>query len=162
MAGDPGGDPTAAAVPASAVDGPTPPAAARGLAARRLLRRLAVAVVGSAVVVVGLVLVPLPGPGWAVVFTGVALLGTEFSWAERLLHGVRRRLAPVTAAWERVPRVVRRVVGGAGHRGRGHVGRRLPGRGGSLSAVARVRAVARPRAAYRGARGARACPPVLT
>lgn len=57
--------------------------------------------------VVGLLLVPLPGPGWAIVFAGVALLGTEFAWAERLLQAVRRRLAPVAALLQRVPRAVR-------------------------------------------------------
>lgn len=74
---------------------------------RRLLRRLAVGAAGSVVVVVGLILVPLPGPGWAIVFAGVALLGTEFSWAERLLQAVRRRLAPAATLLRRVPRAVR-------------------------------------------------------
>jgi uncharacterized protein (TIGR02611 family) len=74
---------------------------------RRLLRRLVIGVVGFGVVVVGLLLVPLPGPGWAIVFAGVALLGTEFSWAERLLQAVRRRLAPAGALLQRVPRGVR-------------------------------------------------------
>lgn len=76
----------------------------------RLLRRLAVAVMGSLVVVVGLVLVPLPGPGWAIVFAGVALLGTEFSWAERLLRVLRHRLAPAAAVLQRLPRALRSVV----------------------------------------------------
>lgn len=54
-----------------------------------LLRRVGVAALGGLLVVVGLVLVPLPGPGWAIVFSGVAVLGSEFPWAERLLHRVR-------------------------------------------------------------------------
>lgn len=74
---------------------------------QRLLRRLVIGLVGSAIVVVGLLLVPLPGPGWAIVFAGVALLGTEFSWAERLLQAVRDRLAPAAALLQRVPRAVR-------------------------------------------------------
>jgi uncharacterized protein (TIGR02611 family) len=90
--------------------GPTPQAGSL----RRLLRRLAVGFVGSVVVVAGLLLVPLPGPGWAVVFAGVALLGTEFSWADRLLREVRRRLTPAAALLQRVPRPVRAAaVGGA-------------------------------------------------
>jgi uncharacterized protein (TIGR02611 family) len=71
---------------------------------RRLLRRLAVGVSGSAIVVVGLILVPLPGPGWAIALAGVALLGTEFSWAERLLREVQRRLAPAAELLRHVPR----------------------------------------------------------
>lgn len=84
--------------------------ASRAESLRRLLRRLAIGGVGAVVVVVGLLLVPLPGPGWAIVFAGVALLGTEFSWAERLLQAVRRRLAPAAARLQRVPRAVRTAV----------------------------------------------------
>jgi uncharacterized protein (TIGR02611 family) len=86
--------------------GPVP----RAESLRRLLRRLAIGVAGCVVVIVGLILVPLPGPGWAIVFAGVALLGTEFSWAARLLQAVRRRLAPAAALLRRVPRVVRTAV----------------------------------------------------
>lgn len=81
--------------------------ASRAGSLRRLLRRLVIGVAGFVVVVAGLILVPLPGPGWAIVFAGVALLGTEFSWAERLLQTARRRLAPAAALLQRVPRAVR-------------------------------------------------------
>lgn len=115
MAGDASGDVMAAVVPATAGGGPPSlPEARRPAAARRLLRRLAVAGAGTAIVLIGLVLVPLPGPGWAIVFSGVALLSTEFTWAERLLRAVVRRLAPVRAVLARVPQAVRRVVVGLG------------------------------------------------
>jgi uncharacterized protein (TIGR02611 family) len=48
-------------------------------------------VVGTAVVVLGLFLVPFPGPGWLVVFLGLGILATEFAWAERLLDRARRQ-----------------------------------------------------------------------
>lgn len=51
-----------------------------------LVYRIVVGVLGSAIILVGLALVPLPGPGWLIVFAGLALLATEFTWAERLLH----------------------------------------------------------------------------
>ncbi|NAZ87068.1 TIGR02611 family protein [Kineococcus sp. T90] len=54
--------------------------------------RTAVAVAGTAVVVLGLALVPLPGPGWLVVFLGLAVLGTEFATARRLHRFARRQL----------------------------------------------------------------------
>ncbi len=57
-----------------------------------LAYRIGVAVVGTAIIVVGLALVPLPGPGWLVVFLGLGILATEFSWAERLLDFGRRTL----------------------------------------------------------------------
>jgi uncharacterized protein (TIGR02611 family) len=53
--------------------------------------RSTVAVVGLAVLVVGIIAVPYPGPGWAIVFLGLALLATEFSWARILLHAVKTR-----------------------------------------------------------------------
>lgn len=56
---------------------------------RRVLWRVAVALVGAMLVVGGIALVPLPGPGWVIVFVGLGVLATEFTWAERLLHRVR-------------------------------------------------------------------------
>jgi uncharacterized protein (TIGR02611 family) len=36
----------------------------------------------------GLALVPLPGPGWAVVFVGLGMLALEFEWAEKLMERI--------------------------------------------------------------------------
>jgi uncharacterized protein (TIGR02611 family) len=54
--------------------------------------RLVVGLVGTAVTVGGLFLVPLPGPGWLVVFVGLAILASEFAWAQRVLDFGRDRL----------------------------------------------------------------------
>jgi Putative transmembrane protein (PGPGW) len=51
----------------------------------RNAKRMAITIVGFAVVVLGLILVPLPGPGWLIVFAGLAILATEYVWARRLL-----------------------------------------------------------------------------
>ena len=56
-----------------------------------------ITVVGTVVILVGIVLLPLPGPGWVVIFTGLGLLSTEYDWARRLLVATRRRLAEWTA-----------------------------------------------------------------
>ena len=56
----------------------------------RQLRRAAVAFVGGIVVTVGLAMIVLPGPAIIVVPAGLAILATEFEWARRLLHRVRR------------------------------------------------------------------------
>ena len=53
--------------------------------------RLGVAVTGLVVLCVGIIAIPYPGPGWAIVFVGLAILATEFDWAQRLLSYVRRR-----------------------------------------------------------------------
>lgn len=49
-------------------------------------KRIAVTVVGAAVVVVGLALLVLPGPGVVVVVLGLAILATEFAWAATALE----------------------------------------------------------------------------
>jgi uncharacterized protein (TIGR02611 family) len=54
--------------------------------------RIGVGVLGTAVVLLGLVLVPFPGPGWLIVFVGLGILATEFAWAERLLDFGRAKL----------------------------------------------------------------------
>jgi len=48
--------------------------------------RTLVGAIGGLIIVFGLITVPLPGPGWLTVFIGLAILGTEFHWARRLLH----------------------------------------------------------------------------
>jgi uncharacterized protein (TIGR02611 family) len=53
--------------------------------------RIVVGVVGLAVLGVGIVTIPYPGPGWAIVFLGLAILATEFSAAQRVLKWVRAR-----------------------------------------------------------------------
>jgi uncharacterized protein (TIGR02611 family) len=57
-----------------------------------LVYRLVVGVVGTAVVVIGLIMVPFPGPGWLVVILGLAVLASEFEWAQGLLRAARRTL----------------------------------------------------------------------
>jgi uncharacterized protein (TIGR02611 family) len=55
----------------------------------RLLYKVGVAVVGGLVLAAGVLMIPYPGPGWVVVFAGLAILATEFSWAKRLLTYAR-------------------------------------------------------------------------
>ncbi len=51
--------------------------------------RLAVLVVGGAVLLAGLIMFITPGPGWAAIFLGLAILASEFAWARRLLDRVK-------------------------------------------------------------------------
>ena len=48
-------------------------------------KRVIIAVVGGLIIVLGLVMVPYPGPGWLVVFAGLAILATEFDKAQLIL-----------------------------------------------------------------------------
>ncbi|NMH75680.1 TIGR02611 family protein [Pseudonocardia xinjiangensis] len=51
--------------------------------------RVGVAILGGLVLVAGIIAIPYPGPGWLIVFGGLAILATEFSWAQRVLHYAR-------------------------------------------------------------------------
>ena len=59
--------------------------------------RTMIGVVGAALVLVGIPMIPLSGPGWVIVFLGVAVWSSEFEWAKRLLHHGKARLK----GWER-------------------------------------------------------------
>jgi uncharacterized protein (TIGR02611 family) len=63
--------------------------------------RIAVAVVGLSVLLVGIVTIPYPGPGWAIVFVGLAILATEFYWAHRTLSFTRDRYDSVMSWFRR-------------------------------------------------------------
>lgn len=54
-------------------------------------RRVVIAIAGGSVTVAGLIMVPYPGPGWLVVFAGLAILAQEFAWARHLLKWARRK-----------------------------------------------------------------------
>lgn len=56
----------------------------------RLARRIAVAVVGGTVLLIGLVLLVLPGPALVVIPVGLAILGAEFAWARHWLRKLRK------------------------------------------------------------------------
>jgi uncharacterized protein (TIGR02611 family) len=61
----------------------------RSRPATRLAWKVVTGLVGTAVTVTGLILVPFPGPGWLIVILGLFILASEFAWAQRLLHVVR-------------------------------------------------------------------------
>jgi uncharacterized protein (TIGR02611 family) len=48
--------------------------------------RLGVFTVGAAVLLAGVAMLVLPGPGWAAIFVGFAILATEFAWAQAVLN----------------------------------------------------------------------------
>jgi uncharacterized protein (TIGR02611 family) len=88
----------------------------RWLAARRTLNsgyRVVVGVGGGLVILLGLLTIPLPGPGWLTVIAGLVVLATEFYWAERLLRFTRRHVNRWTGWVGAQPRWVRVVLAAA-------------------------------------------------
>ena len=59
----------------------------------RSSKRIAVFVAGLALVAAGVVMLVLPGPGLLVIIAGLAVLATEFAWAEYLLDHAKERAA---------------------------------------------------------------------
>ena len=56
-----------------------------------LLRRIVVTILGVALVVVGVLLLVLPGPGLLLVLAGLIVLANEYPWAQRYVAPVRRQ-----------------------------------------------------------------------
>jgi uncharacterized protein (TIGR02611 family) len=82
-----------------------------GLPGGPLIWKIVIGVIGGAVVLLGLLLIPLPGPGWALVFVGLAVWATEFVWAQRLLRWARQLLRDWTAWAKRQHLAVRLLLG---------------------------------------------------
>jgi uncharacterized protein (TIGR02611 family) len=80
--------------------------------ARRVLHlswQVGIFIIGLAVVVLGIIMLPLPGPGWVVIFGGMAIWATEFVWAQLVLRWTKRK---VTEAAQKAldPKVRRRNI----------------------------------------------------
>ena len=63
--------------------------------ALRLARKVVVGVIGVSVLAIGIALIVLPGPAVIVIPLGLAIVGTEFFWARRLLRRVKQGMASV-------------------------------------------------------------------
>lgn len=56
---------------------------------RRHTKRILTGIIGGLVVLLGIVMIPYPGPGWLVVFAGFAILATEFEFAAKTLEWLK-------------------------------------------------------------------------
>ena len=54
-------------------------------------KRIAVLVVGLFLLAAGLVMMVTPGPGLLLIIAGLAVLATEFAWAERMLDRAKEQ-----------------------------------------------------------------------
>lgn len=76
-----------------------------------LFYRVGVGALGLLVVATGIVLLPLPGPGWVIIFVGIGIWATEFTWASRLLGFAKEKVGLWTAWVARQNWFVRGLVG---------------------------------------------------
>ena len=68
----------------------------RSASALRRVKRVIILVVGVTVLLLGVALLVLPGPGVLVLAGGLAILGIDFRWARRWLRAVRDLLDRAT------------------------------------------------------------------
>lgn len=54
-------------------------------------KRVGITIVGFAVLLAGVALLVLPGPGWLLIFIGLGILSTEYVWARRLLNTAKKK-----------------------------------------------------------------------
>jgi uncharacterized protein (TIGR02611 family) len=65
----------------------------------RLTYKVVVTAVGVTVVLIGIALLVLPGPGWLLIFLGLGILGTEFPAVRRLTDRLKALVMRVWHAW---------------------------------------------------------------
>jgi uncharacterized protein (TIGR02611 family) len=62
----------------------------------RSTKRVVVMLIGAALLLGGLVMLVTPGPGIVLIVAGLAVLATEFVWAERMLDKAKAHAAAAT------------------------------------------------------------------
>lgn len=73
------------------------------------LKKIAVAVIGGLVLLLGVVTIPYPGPGWLIVFAGLGILSSEFEWAKSILVTLRARYDAWQAWLKKQPLAVKAI-----------------------------------------------------
>jgi uncharacterized protein (TIGR02611 family) len=72
------------------------------------VRKPFIFLLGFTIVGTGIVLLPLPGPGWVIIFAGFAILASEFEFAERvrdrLIEVLKTLIAYSKRAWHAIKR----------------------------------------------------------
>ncbi len=67
----------------------------------RSAKRIVVTVVGFGLIVAGLIMLVVPGPGILAIIAGLAVLATQYAWARRALDVTKRRAG---SGWDRLRR----------------------------------------------------------
>ena len=62
----------------------------------KTLRRFVVGVIGGTILLIGIVLIVLPGPAFIVIPLGLLILGSEFAWARWILRRGKGMIAKVS------------------------------------------------------------------
>lgn len=81
------------------------------LSTQRNFRKVMILIAGTAVIIFGLIIAPLPGPGPTVLIPiGIAILGTEFIWAQRLMRVMKEQGELLAQRSDRISRSIPKWV----------------------------------------------------
>ena len=61
-------------------------------------KRIGVTIVGFLLLIAGLVMMVTPGPGIVGIIAGLAVLASEYAWAERMLDTVKKKAGQARAS----------------------------------------------------------------
>lgn len=59
------------------------------------LRKFVAALIGIPLIILGIILIPLPGPGLLVSFAGLFVLSLEFDWVKPHMERVKREMKKI-------------------------------------------------------------------
>lgn len=123
-------------------------------------KRILKIIAGFALLAAGVIMLPLPGPGWLIIAAGLAILANEFPWAHRLLTRLKAAatwsMARYRAGRAYVSRAARRIARAVTERLWERERRRMQVADELLSSIEGKHERAKePRTARRAARGAR-------
>jgi uncharacterized protein (TIGR02611 family) len=62
-----------------------------------VMRKLVVGIVGFPLLLLGIVLIPLPGPGLIISFLALLILSIEFKWTRRYLNRIKHEFRQILA-----------------------------------------------------------------
>lgn len=110
-------------------------------------KRLIKIVVGFTLLLLGMIMWLTPGPGWAAVIAGLAILAAEFVWARRLLNKIKEKGVAVSDAVLSRESWLRRLVQRFGGRKETPAGRRAAAPAATVSPAAAPASAAAPPAA---------------
>jgi uncharacterized protein (TIGR02611 family) len=66
----------------------------------RYLRKLIILVVGLPILIVGIIFIPLPGPGVLISLAGLLILSLEFTWPKKYVDTLMEKLRKIFASFQ--------------------------------------------------------------
>jgi tellurite resistance protein TerC len=59
------------------------------------VKRIVVTIIGFIVLIIGILLIVLPGPAFIVIPIGLAILATEYEWAKKIFDKIKRLIQKI-------------------------------------------------------------------